>query len=69
MSLLSLDSLRPLPIALAHVAANTKLGNHGRLYVLNRVFASLSVDDKLRCRAELAECRRAQRGELEAKIV
>lgn len=53
---------RDLPIALAHRFAEAKPGDPV-LEVLNRLYRNLKPSDKLRCRAELHECRAAKRGE------
>lgn len=61
--------LRPLPIALAHELARTKLGNQHRQGVLGRIFRGMTPADKLRCMDELGWCRLAKRGEVKAQIV
>jgi hypothetical protein len=59
---------RPLPVALAQSMATTKLGNRDRMELLNRLYRTLSPADKLRCMDELAWCRLAKRGGVEAII-
>lgn len=59
---------RPLPIALAHVFAGTKLGETGRLMLLNKLYMRLTPVEQLQMKAELHLCREAQRGHLEAEV-
>lgn len=51
----------PFPIVLARQLANEKPGTR-RMELLNRLFARLSPADKLRCQAEIAQCKAAKRG-------
>jgi hypothetical protein len=67
-SLLADSARRPLPVALAQSMATTKLGNAERMELLNRLYRTLSPADKLRCMDELAWCRLAKRGGVEATI-
>jgi len=61
---------RPLPVALAHEFAALKWGKEGkRLDMLNRIYLELSPADRMRCRIELAQCRRAKMGEVRAEVV
>lgn len=59
---------RDLPIALAHELARTKFGNAARLELLNRIFSSMIVRDKIRCREELRLCLDAKRGNSLAEV-
>lgn len=58
---------RPLPIALAHALVACKPGAP-RLELLNRIFRGLDNAGRLTCFAEMRECQRAKRGELEAVV-
>lgn len=59
---------RPLPMALAHCFATTKLGNAKRMELLNRVYLQLSPADQLRCKGELRLCRAAKREQVQATV-
>ncbi len=59
---------RPLPLALAQSMARCKLGNTERMELLNRLYRTLSPAGQLRCKDELAQCRLAKRGGVEATI-
>lgn len=63
-----LEHRRELPIALAHVMANTRPTNQERQTILNRLFGGLSLPHQILCRAELAECREARRARRVAVI-
>jgi len=52
-SVLQLETLRSLPVALAHRFAATALDDP-RMATLNRLFRSLSAVDRSICRAEFA---------------
>lgn len=59
--------VRPLPVALAHRLARARPGDPA-MTTFNRLYASLSVADQVRCRAELQECRAAIRGHRPASV-
>lgn len=64
------EAKRDLPIALAHAfAAPNPYGEVGRMALLNKIFATMSPADQLRCRAEFLECREAKRGKRLAEVV
>lgn len=58
---------RPLWQALAHLMANTPATDQ-RWDSLQRLFRALNPADKIRCQDELAQCRKAKRGELKAVV-
>lgn len=58
---------RALPIALAHRIARTPVNSH-LMAAYNRIYAWLTPSDKLVCRAELDQVRRARRGEAPALV-
>ena len=61
---------RSLPIALAHrFAAPFPFRDPPRMELLNRMYESLTVGDKMRCTAEFRECRAAKRGARLAELV
>jgi hypothetical protein len=65
-SLLRACDVRPYWQALAHCIVAAKPAS-ARMAFLNQQFIHhLSVMDKLRCRAEIRQCQKAKRGELEA---
>lgn len=59
---------RARPVLLAHQFAAAKPTEQGRMELLNRLFNTLSPADKMRCRDELAWCKLAKRGNLEARV-
>ena len=59
---------RRLADAIAHCIANTPSGNVEREALLNRLYRSLNYAERLLCRIELAQTKRAKRGELEATV-
>lgn len=66
-TLLDLKVQRPLCIALAHRLANIQPGDP-RNAVAGRLYLRLSHADKLRCHAEMLECRKAKRGDTVATL-
>jgi hypothetical protein len=58
---------RPLTIALAHWCVREHPGSP-RWKVVNRLCAQMDSAQKIRFRAELAECRAARRSQREAKV-
>jgi hypothetical protein len=52
-------NVRPLPVALAHCLAITPF-SAPRYTILSNIYINLSWQDKLRCRAELNQCRRGK---------
>lgn len=60
---------RPLAIALGQELARAKLGDNARQALLGRIYATLPAGQQLACKAELAECRAARRGERLAMVV
>lgn len=61
-------SHRPLPVALAHELARTKVSDQERHAMLGRIYRALPPAAQFRCRFELAQCRAAKRGELLAEV-
>lgn len=59
---------RARPVLLAQELANTKPADQDRMALLNRLFNTLSPADKLRCRDEIAWCKMAKRGGVEARV-
>lgn len=59
---------RPLPIALAHIAANTPAAAQEKWLLINRIYTSMLPVNKIRFHDELQWCRLAKRGKVEAKI-
>lgn len=59
---------RPYPIALAHLLAKTKPTEGDRMQMLNDRFLRMNPADRVRCRAELRECREAVGGRREASV-
>lgn len=59
---------RPLPIALAHLMANTPLSRRDRHALFNRIYSALPPVARLQLKTELAEVRRAKRDGLEAEV-
>lgn len=58
---------RPLPIALAHCLAAAK-PDTDRMRLLNKLYLALTWGEQAACRGELARCRAARAGRLEAKV-
>lgn len=56
MSIYLTGALRPLAIALAAYASNTKLTEHRRHEVIGRHIAALDESGRVRFHAELAAC-------------
>lgn len=59
---------RPLWAALAHCLAGAALGDNERHALLCKLFASLSLADRMLCHSELRACKAAQRGETLAEV-
>lgn len=59
--------LRPYAVALAHVVVNSRIGSP-EAERHNERYLALSPAEKLVCRAEIAACRAAKRGEAVAVV-